>query len=314
MSHFLLRRCLYLIPQLLVVAVVTFLLLHAVPGGPLAGVEGNPRIPRETVQRLRHLYGLDRPLPRQFAAWLGGVVHGDLGYSLLRGRPVAALIAERMPATLILMSSYLFVSLLLAIPLGVLAAVHRGGAADVLVSAASYVAQGTPPFYLALCLLSLFAVRWRLLPAFGDGAGGGPGEVARHLVLPLTSLTLLSVAGWSRYLRAQIQTELHADYVRTARAKGLSERVTLYRHALKNALLPMATLLGLQLPNLVGGAAMTEGVFAWPGLGSLAIGASMDQDYPLVLALVLMGVAATSFGNLLADLMYGFLDPRIRYS
>lgn len=314
MLAFALRRVLEMVPILFGICLITFAIVHMAPGGPFDLAE-NPRVPQEAKQRIIRLYGLDQPLPVQFARWMRGVLTLNFGWSFDSGRPVGQILAERLPATLLLMGAYLFVSLLVAVPLGVVAAVRRHSLWDYGTSVFAYAGVSTPAFWLGIMLMFLFAVKLRLFPTHGMSSYGrsDPLDVLWHLALPVATLSMLSIAEWSRYVRAQMLEVIRQDYVRTARAKGLSERVVLYKHALKNALLPVVTLLGLSAPQLVSGAAITETIFAWPGLGRVSLTATQNRDYPLVMAFIVLSGVAVMAGNLLADLAYAWFDPRIRY-
>lgn len=307
MAGFLLRRVLV---SLFVVAVVTLLVAWAVrlSGDPAVMLaQGAGTITEQDLQNIRKGLGLDRPFSVQYLSFVGGLLTGNLGRSFMGGVPVAHLIGQALPLTLLLTATSLGLSLALAIPLGVHAAVHRGGAADRLIRIVSLAGLSIPNFWLALMLVLVFAVRLRWLPPSGaDGPSG--------LVLPSVTLGVILTAANVRLVRATMLDVLGAAYVSVARAKGLSERVVLYRHALANCAIPLMTYLGLQFGALVGGVVVVERVFNWPGMGSLAFDAIASRDYPVlqavvtVLAIVIVGV------NLLVDLLYGVADPRVRAS
>ncbi len=289
---------------LLGVACLVFLLLHLVPGDPVEAMLGESATAADR-EALRRSLGLDRPLPEQLAAWLWGLARLDLGASLYDGRPVAAVLAERLPATLELAAAALAVAVLVALPLGVLAAVRRGGAWDAGATALALLGVSVPNFWLGPLLILLFAIGLGWLPVSGRE---GPASV----VLPALTLGTALAAVLARMVRASLLETLQEEHVRTARAKGLPEAVVVLRHALRPALLPVVTVLGLQLGTLLGGAVVTEVVFAWPGLGSLTIEAIQRRDYPVVQGCVLLIAAGYVLANALTDLLYGWLDPRVR--
>jgi peptide/nickel transport system permease protein len=266
--------------------------------------------PDATVQQeatLRASLGLDRPLIVQYLDYLWGLPRLDLGTSLFYDRPVADVLFERLPATLELAGAALVVSLVIAVPAGILAAVHRGRPADVGVMSAVLVGQSTPAFWAGILLMLLFAVTWQLLPASGYGS-------FPHLVLPAVTLAIYSVAVVARLLRSSLVDVLASDHIRTAKAKGLSTTEIVFSHALRNASLPVVTVVGLEVGSLLGGAILTEQVFSWPGIGSLTVEAITNRDFPLVQAAVLLFAATFVVVNLLVDLSYTVLDPRVRGS
>jgi peptide/nickel transport system permease protein len=294
--------------------------VYLAPGDPL----GNFRVPNvrpEVLDRLREIYGFDRPLHEQFVGWITNYVQiwreDAWGISVTYRRPVLELIAERIPATALLMGSALFFTVIIAIPLGLLAAVKQYSWADKIVTTFATIGYAMPSFVLGTYLLVIGAVWLGLFPFRGMTSSlsqaGDPLDVAWHMVLPVTSLAVQSIAGWSRYVRATMLEVLHQDYIRTAKAKGLGRGRVNFRHALRNALIPVITLFGLSLPALLGGAIITEGIFSWPGLGSLGFAAVIQRDYPVVMAFVLLGGITVVVGNLIADILYGVVDPRIKY-
>ena len=319
MAVYVLRRIIQAIPILFSVAVIAFALVHLSPGDPTARFI-NPRVPPEQLENIRRLYGLDKPLLEQFFSWITAYVQiwrpEAWGYSFLDYRPVLHKIAERVPATLLLMGTALGVTVLLAVPIGILAAVKQYSWTDKLITTLATVGYAIPSFLLGLYLLFFGAIVFKAFPLFGMqsfGKEGDPLDVAWHMVLPVSSLAIQQIAGWARYVRSQMLEVLHQDYVRTARAKGLSGNRVTFKHALRNALIPVITLLGLSIPSLLSGAAITEGIFSWPGLGLMGIEAVAQRDYPVVLAFVMIGGIMVVLGNLLADVLYGAADPRIKY-
>lgn len=288
---------------------VLFLLLHAVPGDPAEMILGEHATP-ESLARLRESMGLDQPLHRQYLTYAGNVLRGDFGSSLRAHRPVLPYIMERFPATLQLTAVAVVLTLLIALPLGILAATKRYTLVDRLTMGLALLGQATPGFWLGLMLISIFAVHLKILPASGFGADGV--DRLRHLILPSITLAAFLVGLLIRLTRAGMLDVLTQDYIRTARAKGLGERSVVARHALRNAMIPIVTVLGLQVGTLLGGAVITEAVFAWPGVGSLMIDAVTQRDYPVVQAIVLLMAAAFIVINWAVDISYFYLDPRMR--
>jgi len=319
MTKYLVRRIIQAIPILFGVAIVAFIIVRLAPGSPIDRFRGG-RVSASAIQNLIHLYQLDQPLPQQLWSWLTTfpqVWRPDAwGTSITEGRPVTTVIASRVPLTLLLMGTSLLLTVLIAIPLGVLAAVRQYSLADKIITTLATVGYAMPTFWLGVIIRTLFAYQFRLFPLFGAHTLGGDDSVmdlAWHLVLPVTTLTIVSVAGWSRYMRSAMLEVLRQDYIRTARAKGLSSSVVIYKHALRNALIPIVTLLGLSIPGLLAGAAVTETIFGWPGLGFLGVSSVQTRDYPVVLAFVMVGGIMVILGNLLADVLYALVDPRIKY-
>jgi peptide/nickel transport system permease protein len=304
---------------LVVAIVLLFLLMHILPGDPLSRLdEGRPLTAAQT-QALRARYGLDRPLGSQLGAFIGGLARGDLGTSIEYGRPVSALIAERLPATLLLGGSVLVLNFTVGLWLGVRQAVRKGSPEDRWLTTLSLAGYATPSFWLGLVLAWLVGVEWRLLPAAGmrdplaeAGLLASSTDLLRHLVLPVLTLSVVSIAGTMRYQRDAMLDTLRLPYVLTARAKGLSEQRVTWRHAWRNALFPVLTLFGLWLPVLVTGSVFVEAVFAWPGLGSLAAAAVGNRDYPLLMGASVLVAFIVVLANLLTDLAYAALDPRVR--
>jgi ABC-type dipeptide/oligopeptide/nickel transport system permease component len=285
------------------VSVVVFALVH-LSGDPVL-LMVSPDAPPDVVTATRHSLGFDRPLGEQLARYLASAARGDLGISLRINRPVAGLIIERLPATLILTLAAFLIAVVVAVPAGILSAVKRGSAVDRLAMAGAVAGQAVPIFWLALLLISFFGVRLRWLPVYGSGS-------LAHLVLPAVSLSTIILGRLARLVRASMLEVLGQDYVRTARAKGLGEPRVLAGHALKNAAIPIVTLLGLQFAQLLGGAVVTETIFAWPGIGRLVVEAIFNRDFPVVQGVVLVVSLIFVAVNLLVDLAYAVLDPRIR--
>jgi peptide/nickel transport system permease protein len=315
------RRLLASVPVLLGVTIITFLILRLTSGGFVPGLELNPTLRTEDVDRIRHNLGLDAPLPLQYLTWLTGLLHGDLGRSLTDGQPVLDHILERLPNTLELTLTAVVLAVLIAIPLGVAGALRRGSAIDHVTTGLSVTGVAVPTFWLGLLMILVFSVSfhaWGLpwLPSGGAFDPADEGSVAGrllHLVMPATVLAFGYLAVWSRYTRSSMLEVLAQDYVRTALAKGMSPRRMVYVHALRNAVAPLITLIGLELPTLVGGAAVVEIVFGWPGIGQLALERALDHDYTTLMGLATFTGIAVIAGNLLADVLYAVVDPRVRY-
>ena len=315
MGRYLLRRLLHLGPVLLGVSLIVFLVLHLTPGDPAEVMLGS-QATREDLARLRAELGLDRPLHAQYLAWIGRVLRGDLGRSLWMKRPVLAEVMQRFRATLLLTASALALSTLGGVALGIASARHANSLLDRLSAVASLFGASMPVFWLGIVLMVIFSLWLGWLPASGMYApygGGGPGDLLAHLALPAITLAAASVTIIARLTRAAMLEVLAQDYVRTARAKGAAEWAVVARHALANALIPIVTVVGVQAGYLLGGAVLTETVFAWPGLGTLVVQGILARDVPLVQGAVLVIAVAFVLVNLAVDVLYAYLDPRIRY-
>jgi peptide/nickel transport system permease protein len=318
MAAYVARRLVQAVPILFGVALISFLLIYLSPGDPIDRFR-TPTVRPEQLEGLIRLYGLDRPLPEQFISWITTYVQvwrpEAWGYSFLDGQPVLHKIVQRLPATLLLGGAALGITVLVAIPLGILAAVRQYSWADRIITSLATVGYAIPSFLLGLYLLFLGGVVLQWFPLFGMESFGSEGEaldIGWHMVLPVLSLSLQQIAGWSRYVRAAMLEVLHQDYIRTARAKGLARSRINFRHALRNALIPVITLIGLTIPTLLGGAAITETIFSWPGVGFMGVEAVAQRDYPVVLAFVMIGGVGVVVGNLAADICYAVADPRIK--
>ena len=321
MIAYTLRRLLGLLPLLIGIMAITFAVIHVAPGKPTSLESSfNPKISLEVRQRLEKLYGLDQPLHVQFLQWSGRLARGDFGRSFIDDRPVAEKILERIPITLTINLLSLALILLIAIPLGVLAATKPHGLFDRITTLFVFLGFSTPTFWLALLLMGFVGVQLGWLPVSGLHALDADRftawarwtDLARHLILPVGVAAFGGLAGISRFMRTSMLHALRQDYVRTARAKGLSEPRVLFDHALRNALLPIVTILGLSVPGLIGGSVIFETIFAIPGMGRLYFEAVMARDYPLVMGVLTIGAVLTLLGNLLADVAYAWVDPRIR--
>ena len=317
--RYVVRRLLQVVPAVASILLVTFLVVHAAPGDPVvavAGESGND----EYYAFMRNKFGLDRPLPQQFLTYAGNVLRGDLGVSFVQGQKVSALIAERLGPTLLLMGSALLVSTVGGILLGALAARRPFGPFDLTVSTAALVGYALPVFWLAQMAMLTIAFRtgWFPIQGMTDARASYTGlahygDVARHLVLPSLVLAASEVALITRIARTGILAEMDSDYVRVAQAKGLSRSRALLRHALRNALLPVVTVVGTRIGFLFSGAVLVETVFGWPGLGRLVLSAAQTRDHPILLGMVLFVAFSLVLANLLTDLLYARVDPRIRY-
>ncbi|MET3496170.1 ABC transporter permease [Variovorax boronicumulans] len=313
MLNFLLRRGLATAPVLLIVAVIVFLLLRMTPGDPAAAIAGDAASVQD-IERIRTQLGLNASILSQFASWLGQVVRGDLGYSFFYKMSVSDLIAQRLEPTLSVAALTMVLTVLIAVPLGVLAAARRGGRLDRLIMSASVLGFSVPVFVAGYVMIWVFSMQLGWLPSQGySRIADGIGPWLRNLVLPCTTLALMYAALIARVTRAAVSEALTEDYVRTARAKGISERRMLVRHALANAAVPIATVIGLSVAGLIGGVVVTETIFAIPGLGQLTVDAVLSRDYPLIQGITLFFSLVYVVVNLLVDLSYLLLDPRIRY-
>jgi len=340
------RRVIQAVGMLLLLSMLFFALVNLAPGGPLAGYGRARRIPAEQIARLKAQLGLDKPLPVQYIVWLvgndwmqvdttgdhvadgpgtrKGILRGDFGYSFRTRKPVLGEIWARIPNTVVLMGATLLVALALAIPIGVISALKQYSRFDVAVTTFAFAGQAVPDFWLGLILIIVFYVWLRnpvtgepLLPSGGIYTIGVPFSVLdrlAHLAMPVAAGALGWLAWYSRFLRSSMLDVIHQDYLRTARAKGLPERTVLFTHALRNALIPLITILGLDLPYLVGGAVFIEMIFAWPGMGLLYYQAALQRDYPVLMAVLVLGATFIIVSNLLADVVYAVLDPRIHYT
>jgi peptide/nickel transport system permease protein len=316
-TRYILRRLLLAVPTLFGIAVVVFLLVHLAPGSP--GMTGELRRPTgRAAEEMRHMYGLDRPLPERFGQWLSRVARLDLGDSFVDHRPVGERIREALPHTLLLNGLALLLALAIAIPLGVVAGGNPEGAFDRFSGAAVFALYSLPTFWAALLLQTLLAVKLRWLPLYAVASdvppAGLPGLLDRmaHLALPVTCLTYGTLAFVARLVRSGVAEARSSEYVLAARARGVSKRQALWRHAFRNALLPLITLFGLLLPALLSGSVIVERIFAWPGLGRLYLESILSRDYPMILALSLLTAVATLLATLASDIAAAAADPRVR--
>src|SRR4051812_16763127 len=323
MGSYIIRRLIQAVPLLLVISALVFGLLQAAPGGPMGAYVRRGNFSDEDLRRLEEKLGLNAPIYVQYGKWLEKVVRLDFGQSISERRPVMDSIMDRLPNTLYLMGIAWIVTVLIAIPVGVLSATRQYSKFDHTVTGLTFVGQSVPIFWLGLILILIFYLTLDnpfsgrpLLPAGGMytlGQGFSIRDRAVHLILPVTMLSASWVAWYTRFLRASMLEVIHADYVRTARAKGLREQVVIMRHAFRNAAIPLVTLMALDLPYIFSGALFTEVIFSWPGMGRLFYTAADRRDYPLLMAIIMITATLIVLSNLLADVLYGWLDPRIRF-
>jgi peptide/nickel transport system permease protein len=317
------RRTLQSIPLLLAISIILYGILYNMPGGPLAPYLQNPHITAADIARLKHNLGLDQPVPIQYLKWLGHILTGDMGWSTSNSEPVFQALVERFPATLELMGASLAIAILVGVTAGILSAVYRYSVLDYVITTVAFFGQSMPVFWFALMMQLAFAVHGIPLP-FGyliqlPSAGISSsdtfdlGDRLAHLVLPAAVLSLLSIALFSRFMRSSLLEVLGTDYIRTAAAKGLAFRTILLKHGLKNAMIPVVTVIALTLPSLLGGAIVTETIFAWPGMGRLFYNALNQSDLALLMGYLLIVAFFVVFSNLLADVVYAWLDPRVKY-
>jgi peptide/nickel transport system permease protein len=316
MTTYIGRRVLQMIPLVIGISVVLFAVIQAAPGGPEGALlESGRFIDPQVIEAYRERLGVDQPVPVQYVRWLASALSGDLGVSFSTTRPVAEMILERLPATLELMAAAFLLAAILAIALGIFSAIRQYSLFDYFGTGLSFVGIAMPVFWFALILQLLFGVWLGWLPVAGTETVGASslGDHLLHLILPAVVLSFRYVAGWSRYLRSSLLGALRSDYVRTARAKGLSESAVVGIHAVRNALIPLISIMALNLAALFSGAVITETVFAWPGIGRMFVQAMFSRDYPLLMGILMMGSVMVVVFNLVADVLYGILDPRIRY-
>ena len=341
MGRYIIRRLLIAIPLLVGVSLILYFLMRLAPGGPEAVYGQNPHMRAEDITRLKELMGLNDPIHVAYGKWLWQFIQGNLGHSLFTGREVAAMLAERIPNTVILMGSALMLSLTVGVTIGVISAIKQYSKFDYAVTTFAFFGYSMPTFWFGILLMMVFAANdytfsiggatysmghW--LPAAGMFSAGfeggflellrsptvmGIADLAQHMVLPVAVLSIVSIASWSRFSRSSMLEVIRQDYIRMARAKGLSERVVIGKHALRNSMIPVITIVALALPGLFAGAVITEQIFAWPGVGRLFIDSLNKSDYPVVMAIMFISAVLVVLSNLLADILYAALDPRIRF-
>ncbi len=320
MGRYVIRRLLQAIPLLLLVSVFMFLLIHALPGGP-EQVIFNPHLSPAGRAALRARFGLDDSLPIQYLKWLKNIITGDFGFSFATNQPVSQILSDRFPATLKLFVLAFALALVFAILLGIISAIRQNTITDYILTSVSYFGIAMPAFLLGIFLQDIFAVQLHLLPVSGTSTSGMTFDAFNsfldgflHILLPMLTLSILFVAGWSRYMRSSMIEVVKQDYIRTARAKGVSTTSILLGHALRNAVIPLITVVAIDFGSVAGGAVLTEGIFAWPGMGSLFLGSLDSRDFPVLLAILILSAILVISFNLIADILYAVMDPRIRYS
>ncbi len=323
MFTYVVRRTLQAIPLLILISIILYVILNNAPGGPLAPYLQNPHITPADIERLKHNLGLDKPIWYRYGVWLWTVLHGDFGYSTSNSQPVLQAILDRLPATLELMVTSFIVSVIIGLSAGIFSAVRPYSFADYFITTFAFFGQSMPVFWFALMLQLAFAVHGIPLPGgyeiqlpsagLSSGDGFNLGDRIDHLILPVIVLSLLSLALYSRFMRSSLLEVMKTDYMRTAAAKGLDGRTILFKHGLKNALIPVVTVLALSLPGVLGGAIVTETIFAWPGAGRMFYNALQQSDIALMMGYLLILAFFVVFSNLLADVLYAWLDPRVKY-
>jgi peptide/nickel transport system permease protein len=318
LTKFIIRRLLGMIPILFIISVIVFTMAKLAPGDPFSG-EPNPDVTRDMLERQRELWGLNDPIHEQYLTWLGKVLQGDFGVSINFQRPVTDIMGERMENTVLLGSLSLLITLIIAIPFGIISAKKPYSLIDYTGTTLSNAGLAVPSFYLGLLLIYTLAIKLEMFPSQGTVTSNADYtgfrlflDKVHHLFLPALALGTASTAAYFRYMRSEMLEVMGKDYIRTARAKGLPNSTVLYKHTLRNALIPIITLLGFELANIFGGAIITEQVFSIPGLGSLFITGISNRDYPIIMAMTMLSAVLIVVGNLLADIFYSIVDPRIR--
>ena len=318
MLKYIVKRILKAIPMLIAVSVIIYGLLQAMPGDPLDMYLENPSATPEAIEAIKESYGLNKPVYIQYLNWLKGIVTGDWGRSFMSRRPVLELILEKLGPTLQLSGTAFLIALFIAIPLGITGAIKKGKIFDNITSTTTFLGISMPSFWFGMMLQLLFSVRLKWLPTAGRTSlvgenAGSFGDVALHLIMPAIVLSLIYIASWARYARSNFIEVMDQDYIRTARAKGVGERRVHFLHAMRNALIPLVTVVMLDIPAIFSGAVVTETVFAWPGMGSFFNDALTKQDFPLLMGILMINAILVILSNLIADILYAVLDPRIKY-
>lgn len=316
MVQYIARRILIAIPILLGITIIDFLIVNMAPGNPV-DMMVSPNVTGEALALRKAALGLDQPLYVQYFHWLGSLLQGNFGYSMTTYQPVAQMLGQRIGPTLLLMGTALVVGLAIAVPLGIVSATHQNSALDYIATGGAFFGVSIPNFFLGLGLIYIFAVQLKVLPSSGMftlGGPGGAGDTVAHMVLPVIVLAVQIAGQDIRYVRSGMLEILGQDYLRTARAKGLKESVVINRHALRNALITIVTVIGMQIPMLFAGAVITEQIFAWPGIGQLTIDSISGRDYPTLMAINLVAAVMVLAANLLTDIMCSVVDPRVKYN
>jgi peptide/nickel transport system permease protein len=320
MTKYIIQRVLVSIPVFFGVTLLVFALYALSPGDPvinIIGIEAFTRMEPEQIQKVREQFGFDKPWIVRYGIWLGNAVQGDLGYPLKGAKPVAEQLTERMPATLLLMGTSLFLAFITGVPIGIIMAMKQYSALDIILTVIVFAELSLPSFFVGLGFIYVFALKLQVLPTYGMETIGAPFSLWDrfvHLIMPATILGLFSAGTWARYTRASMLDVMRSEYVTTARSKGLSERSVVVRHIFRNALLPIVTIMAADLPGLLGGAIITEQIFQWPGLGMLTVKRTSERDYPVLMGITVLSALMILASNLIADIGYAIVDPRIRYN
>ncbi|MFC1808022.1 ABC transporter permease [Candidatus Omnitrophota bacterium] len=322
MKKYIIKRLISIIPMLIGISIITFVVIHLSPGTPVGTITDlNAKVSLEAKEKLVKQYGLDKPIIVQYLNWFRMIATFDFGTSYKDGRKVILKIAERIPITLLINILSIFIILIIAIPIGVSSAARSGSFYDRSMTIFVFLGFAVPKFWLALILMSIFGIQLGWFPIQGIvsldfeslSLFGKIADMGHHLILPVFVSAIGGLAGMSRYMRSNMLEVLHKDYIKTARAKGLPEHIVVYKHALKNAILPVITILGLSIPGLIGGSVIFESIFGIPGMGRLFYESVMARDYPVIMAVLIIGAFLTLIGNILADISYSLADPRIKY-
>ena len=317
MLTFIVRRLLQAIPLLFIITVISFAIITLAPGDPVYMFVNPDQVAAQDLEMIRHQLGLDRPVYMRYFIWLWNALHLDFGNSFLTGRPVMEMLFEAIPNTLFLALASTIFALLIAIPAGIISAIKRNGGWDYAFSTLSFIGMSLPSFWFGLMLILFFSLKLGILPTAGMRQNFEQFDLwdrLSHLIMPMVVLGMGAMAGQMRQLRSAMLEVIRQDYIRTARSKGLKERVVILKHALRNALLPTITLLGFIIPGLFGGAVITESIFSWPGVGRIAINAAFTRDYPLIMGNLMITSTMVILGSLIADVLYAVADPRIKYN
>lgn len=316
MISYILRRLVMAIPLLFGITVISFTIIQVAPGGPTALLI-DPSLKPEDKEKMEERYGLNDPIPVQYGRWLGQMVKGDFGESFIRrGVPVSEMIMNRLPNTLLLMGVSTLLAILIAVPLGIISAMRPYSIQDYTVTVGAFLGVASPSFWLGLMMILFFGLQLGWLPTGGVSTLNAPFSIwdrIQHLIMPAFVLATADMAALTRYTRSSMLDVLHQDYIRTAKSKGFKETKVVLKHGLRNGLIPIITIFGLMLPSFIGGAAVTETVFSWPGIGNLFIDSAFKRDYPVIMALTVISAVFVVIGNLLADILYAIFDPRIEY-
>jgi peptide/nickel transport system permease protein len=313
MTKYAIRRVLIAVPTLLIISVVVFTILALAPGDPLSQFAASPELPPEVRANIRKQFGLDEPIHVRYTKWLSSFLQGDWGYSFGSRSPAIALILQRVPTTLWVIGSAYLIAMLIAIPLGVATAARQYSWFDHIATGLSFAGFSLPTFFTGVLLIIIFSIQFRMLPMVYDQQVTEPTAWLKQAIMPVAVLALFQAATLNRYVRASMLDNLNQDYTRTGRAKGLAERTIIVRHVLRNALVPVVTLIALQLPTVFTGAVVTEQIFRVPGIGALLISAIQNNDTPVIMAIIMVFSILVVLFTLIADLLYGVLDPRVRY-